>query len=112
MPHALLLAAVLFANPAAPGCGAVDGWNDGRAGTVAIVACRASEYLEAHHLGEALHQLRRERDDIDTRLVSVTLAEQNALRRRQRQIDTDLEAIRGVATIKGWPLDIAQEITP
>ena len=29
---------------------------------------------------------------------------------RRRQIETDLEAIRGIATIRHWPLDIRQEI--
>lgn len=112
MPHAFLLAAALFTHQTAPACAAVDGWNQGRAGEVATAACVAADYREAHRLGEALHLLKTERDGIDPRLASVKAAEQNALRRRQRQIDTDLEAIRGVATIRGWPLDIKPEITP
>jgi len=112
MPHAFLLAAALFTHHTAPACTAVEGWNAGRTGQVAISDCNAADYREGHRLGEALHQLKTERDGIDPRLASVKAAEQSALRRRQRQIDTDLEAIRGVATIRGWPLDIKPEITP
>lgn len=108
----LLLAAALSANPSMATCKEVEGWNDGRIGRVANAACAAAAYREAHRLGEALHQLRSERDEIDLRAARLKAAEQAALRRRQRQIDTDLEAIRGVATIKGWPLDITPEITP
>jgi hypothetical protein len=93
-------------------CDPVHGWDAGREGKPGNAACGADAYREAHRLGEALHQLKQEHAAIESRLATLTAAEQGAQRRRQRQIMIDLEAIRGVATTHGWPLDIAAEITP
>lgn len=110
----MMMLAVLAAAFAAsdPACEPVLGWNAGREGRPAIVACTANEYREAHRLGEALHQLNREHAQIEAGLATIAAVDQGAQRRRQRQITIDLEAIRGVATTHGWPLDIAPEITP
>ena len=111
MLETLLLVAAFTIAPA-PDCTAQAGWNAGREGQVAAAACRDEEYREAHRLGEALHLLKQEHAGIESRIASGTEADAGALRRRQRQITIDLEAIRGVATTRGWPLDIAPEITP
>ena len=109
MIESLLLALTFVLSPA-PDCAAQAGWNTGREGKVAAEACRDEDYREAYRLGEALHQLKQEHAGIESRIA--TEADAGALRRRQRQITIDLEAIRGVATTRGWPLDIAPEITP
>jgi hypothetical protein len=111
MLSTLLLAAV-FTAADGPGCTAVSGWNGGRAGTPADAACGDADYREARRLGDALRQLRAEREDIERRIAEADAAEKAELARRQRQIDTDLEAIRGIATIRSWPLDVKQDITP
>jgi hypothetical protein len=106
MPPLLFL--LVFA--AAPAdCTPLAAWNAGRAGVTAAIACPEPDYREAHRLGLALHALRRERDALEVQAVQAAPGARGALRRRQRQLDTDLEAIRGLATIKGWPLDLAQE---
>jgi hypothetical protein len=107
----LLTALLLASSP--PDCAALRGWDAGRGGIAALPACaEAPDYREAHRLGDALHALKRERDALHLRLARATPAERGALQRRQRQLDTDLEAIRGLATIKGWPLDPVQEPPP
>jgi hypothetical protein len=111
MPLPALLV-LLSAATSTPDCADVAGWNAGRAGRAAPAECATEGYQEAHRLGQALHELKREHADIDARAQTTPAAELGALRRRQRQIDIDLEAIRGVATTRGWPLDIAPEITP
>lgn len=111
MIDSLLLLLALGAAPA-PDCTAVAGWNAGREGGSASAACTSDDYREAHRLGAALHELKREHAGIEARLPTLPEAGHGAQRRRQRQITVDLEAIRGVATTRGWPLDIAPEITP
>lgn len=106
------LLVVALAAPADANCADVVGWNAGRAGHLVSERCAQEGYREAHRLGEALHQLRQEHAQIEARIATMPEAERGAQRRRQRQITVDLEAIRGVATTKGWPLDIAPEITP
>ena len=88
---------------AASACAPVDGWNAGRAGKPADAACAAAEYAEAHKLGQALHGLAGERAAIEAGMKSLAADEQGKQRRRQRQLETDIEAIHGVATIRGWP---------
>jgi hypothetical protein len=111
MLESLLLVAAFTVAPA-PDCAAQAGWNAGREGQVAAAACSDEDYREAHRLGEALHQLKQEHAEIESRIATLAEADRGAQRRRQRQITIDLEAIRGVATTRGWPLDIAPEITP
>ena len=106
------LLAMALAAPSIADCADVAGWNAGRAGQVVSTHCPEDGYREAHRLGEALHQLKQEHATIESRIASGDQADAGPLRRRQRQITIDLEAIRGVATTRGWPLDIAPEITP
>jgi hypothetical protein len=90
-------------------CSPQAAWSAGREGAAAAPGCGTAEYREAHRLGQAVHDLRQERDALERQAARATPDAAGALRRRQRQIDTDLEAIRGLATIKGWPLDLVQE---
>lgn len=102
----VVLAGLLCATGVAQAaCGAVDGWQDGRAGKGRADGCSAAEYVEAHRLGASLHDLQVEHRSIGETLATGTAKDAGAQQRRQRQIDNDIEAIRGVATIKGWPLD-------
>lgn len=88
---------------AASTCAPVDGWNAGRAGQPQSAACSAADYAEAYKLGGALHALRVERDRIEADFKSMNAAEQGAARRRQRQLQNDIEALHGVAVTHGWP---------
>lgn len=85
-------------------CSAVDGWQDGRAGKGRHDGCAETEYVEAHRLGASLHELEVEHRAIARKLADAPGVDAGPQRRRQRQLDNDIEAIRGVATIKGWPL--------
>lgn len=88
-------------------CAAVDGWQDGRAGKGRADGCDAAEYVEAHRLGASLLELQVERRGIAQAVAAKTVTDVGAQQRRQRQLDNDIEAIRGLATIKGWPVDAA-----
>ena len=109
MGEVLLLLATL-ATP--PDCSALAGWNSGRRGAIAVAECADETYQEGYRLGDALKELQDERDDIARDLPTLTVEAGSAARRRQRQIDIDLEAIRGLATIKAWPLDPPPEPSP
>ncbi len=100
-----LMFVLLMSAATAPPCAAVDGWNAGRHGKPAAAECAAADYAEAHKLGQALHELLGERASIEAGLKSLSAEEQGKQRRRQRQIDNDVEAIYGVATIKDWPYE-------
>lgn len=109
-----MLLSLLFAAAAAapaPACTPLDGWNHGREGGQARSECGA-DYLEAHRLGDALHALKREHAELARQRRGAAPAQDGALLRRQRQIDIDIEAIRGVATTRRWPLDVTPEIEP
>jgi hypothetical protein len=108
MLASVLLGLLLAAQPA--GCSEVDGWNGGRAGSPASTECKEESYQQAHRLGLALHELKTERAAIETRIDSLPQEKRGAQRRRQRQIDNDVEAIRGVATVNGWPLDVTHKL--
>lgn len=105
------LFAAAAATPSLPGCAGVDGWIGGHQGEPARKQCGA-DYEEAHRLGQAVHALKREHAELTTLRLGATAEQVGPLQRRQRQLEIDLEAIRGVATTQGWPLDIAPEITP
>lgn len=102
-------ALALTANPP---CAALDGWNAGRSGTEARATCDGEDYREAHRLGDALKQLQDEHARIERGLPGLEPAARAAARRRQRQLEVDLEAIRGLATIKAWPLEPAAARRP
>lgn len=101
----ILLAALAAAGCSSPGadCRAVDGWRQGGAGLTALPGCVNRGYREAHELGSSLQALQVERASIDAQILEEPDAAA-ALRRRQRQIDVDIEAIRGLAVIEGWDL--------
>ncbi len=108
----LLLAAAPAAVAVTPACSAVDGWNAGRRGAPADGGCGAEGYVEAYRLGEALAQLKARREALDAQAAGM-LDKAGALRRQQRQIDVDIEAIHGVATLRGWPVQtLSQETHP
>jgi hypothetical protein len=100
MPLPLFVA--LFA---ATACAPVDGWNAGRAGQAQTADCAAADYVEAWRLGDALHGLARARATLEAGMASLDAAEKATARRRQRQLDTDIEALHGVATVRGWPYE-------
>ena len=85
------------------------GWSDGRGGHTANVACAASSYVEAHRLGDAMRTLEAEQAAIALELPTLDAESRNTHLRRQRQIDTDIEALRGVATIRGWRAEATGE---
>jgi len=101
----VLLAVLGMAGCSSPGadCRAVDGWRQGGAGVQALPGCVNPAYREAHELGSSLHALQVERVSLDAQILEEPDAAP-ALRRRQRQIDVDIEAIRGLAVIEGWDL--------
>lgn len=103
------LSPLLLITAASLDCSPQAAWKAGREGEAAARDCGTAEYREAHRLGQAVHDLRRERDAVEQQAARATPDAAGALRRRQRQIDTDLEALRGLATIKGWPLDLRPE---
>jgi hypothetical protein len=90
-------------------CDASTAWNDGRTGRIARPGCGEDAYLEAHRLGEAVHALETERVAIIGELASLDETARAIRLRRQRQIDNDLEALRGIATIRGWAFDTIKE---
>lgn len=108
MPLRFFLLALALCLPwsvAQAACSAVDGWQDGRAGKGRHDGCGEAEYVEAHRLGTSLHELEVEHRAIARKLAEAPGVDAGAQQRRQRQLDNDIEAIRGLATVKGWPLD-------
>ena len=96
----------------AAACADVDGWNAGRHGQRADSACTADAYAEAFRLGEALADLHARHAALETRIAAEP-DDAGALRRQQRQIGVDIEAINGVATVRGWPTQLRNgETTP
>lgn len=98
----LCFALLPLACAAKPDCTDVSGWNAGREGKSADSACTADAYAEAFRLGEALADLVMRRAALDKRIAQ-SPDDVGALRRHQRQIDVDIEAIHGVAMLRGWP---------
>lgn len=92
---------------AAAGCSELDGWNTGRQGQDASTECGESAYAEAYRLGEALADLQAKRAAVAGEIKAGTADDIGALRRRQRQLDVDIEAIHGVATLRGWPVEVS-----
>jgi hypothetical protein len=82
-------------------CQSLDGWLQGTSGSNVLPGCVNRTYQEAHELGRSLHELRTERDGLELRIANEPDAAA-ALRRRQRQLDIDIEAIQGLAVIEGW----------
>lgn len=99
------------AHAAQPDCTDVAGWNSGRHGQPAEAKCTADAYIEAFRLGEALADLRTRHAALETRIAQ-SPDEAGALRRQQRQLDVDIEAIHGVATLRGWPTRLPEGEAP
>lgn len=97
---------------AQPDCSEQNGWDTGRHGQPADAACSQEDYLEGHRLGEALADLRTEREALEVRIKAAPADTVGVLRRQQRQLDVDIEAIRGVATLRGWPDDVVSPSGP
>jgi hypothetical protein len=100
LPCLLLVALTGCRSPGAD-CRAIDGWRQGESGGSPLPGCIGAPYREAHELGRSLHALLQERAELDQR-IAVEADNAGVLRRRQRQIDIDVEAIRGLAVIEGW----------
>lgn len=91
---------------AAPACSEMDGWTAGRDGSSADTACTGDDYAQAHRLGAALADLRQQHAELEAR-IKAGADNVGVLRRQQRQLDVDIEAIRGVAMVRGWPDGVA-----
>lgn len=102
---------LLAVHAAQPDCTDIAGWNSGRHGQTAEAACTADAYVEAFRLGQALADLRTRHAALETRITQ-SPDQAGALRRQQRQIDVDIEAIHGVATLRGWPTRLPEGETP
>lgn len=94
------------AHSADPVCTELSGWTTGRDAKPAAAACTADSYAEAHRLGAALADLRAQHAALEAR-IKAGAGDIGVLRRQQRQLDVDIEAIRGVAMLRGWPDDVA-----
>lgn len=110
----LFLLAIVPCLSAAADCSALEGWNSGRSGNVVASVCASTDsYLEGYRLGESLFTLEQQRKQLDEQIAADTdPASTGTLRRRQRQLDVDIEAILGVATVRGWPTKVLPENTP
>ncbi len=107
LPYILATLVVLAsAGCRAPGadCRPIDGWQLGGGGRPAVPGCVNSGYRAAHELGRNLHELKTERAQLESRIAAAA-DDVDQARRRQRQIDVDIEAIQGLAVIEGWPID-------
>ncbi|MFA5591301.1 MAG: hypothetical protein WDA70_11425 [Lysobacteraceae bacterium] len=99
---------LLLSTPAFADCADVDGWNDGRHGKTAQTQCQSESYAEAFRLGEALAELQTRHAALESR-IQPDAEDAGVLRRQQRQLAVDIEAIHGVATLRGWPVGTPQE---
>ncbi|MCB1559516.1 MAG: hypothetical protein KDI75_00195 [Xanthomonadales bacterium] len=101
----LLLAACAHApnEQAAADCSPRDAWERVRAGVATQAACEADDYLRAARLARELGGLEAQRAQLDASLAGLDAASPavGQTRRRIRQIDVDIEAIRGVAVTRG-----------
>ncbi|MEJ5209124.1 hypothetical protein [Denitratimonas sp. CY0512] len=99
---------LLLSTPAFADCADVDGWNYGRHGKTAQTQCQSESYAEAFRLGEALAELQTRHAALESR-IQPDAEDAGVLRRQQRQLAVDIEAIHGVATLRGWPVGTPQE---
>jgi hypothetical protein len=102
VPAALLLALVVVACTRPADCLPETAWLHGRDGRPATPGCRGEDYLGAHRLGAALHALRDEHRALEAELAAAPESRQGPIRRRQRQLQVDIEAVQGLARINGW----------
>ena len=100
----------MLVHAAEPVCTELDGWTTGRDGKAADAACTSESYGEAYRLGDALADLRERHAALEAR-IKPDADDVGLLRRQQRQLDVDIEAIRGVAMLRGWPDDVSERST-
>lgn len=102
--------ATTLARASEPACTELDGWSTGRDSKAADNACNTDSYAEAYRLGEALADLRARHAALEAK-IKPDADDVGLLRRQQRQLEVDIEAIRGVAMLRGWPDDVATRPT-
>src|SRR5690606_32064705 len=96
---ALLLVGAAVAAPAEP-CTDQRGFDRGRAGLARAEQCAAEDYASAWRLGESLRTLAAERDALAAGQAGRDPAARNAAARRIRQLEVDIEAIRGLLQLR------------
>lgn len=89
-------------------CTAEKGWEAGRSGNALSTLCTQEPYQEAYRLGSALAELHARHAELGAQMEK-TPEKTGELRRLQRQVDVDIEAINGVAVLRGWPMSPLQE---
>ena len=95
----LLVLAVSGGAPAEP-CTEQRGFDRGRADLERAAHCAAEDYAAAWRLGEAMRELLAERDALAAGQDARDASARNAAARRIRQLETDVEAIRGVLQLR------------
>lgn len=76
------------------------GFDRGRAGLERAGHCGADDYASAWRLGAALAALAAERDALAAGQAGRDAGARNAAARRMRQLEVDIEAIRGVLQLR------------
>src|SRR5690606_35313058 len=76
------------------------GFDRGRAGLARAEQCAAEDYASAWRLGESLRTLAAERDALAAGQAGRDPAARNAAARRIRQLEVDIEAIRGLLQLR------------
>lgn len=97
----LLLLVATAGGAAGEPCDGQRGFDRGRAGLEAAAHCGSDDYASAWRLGGELAALLRERDALAAGQSGRSAPEQNAAARRMRQLEVDVEAIRGVLQLRG-----------
>ncbi len=82
------------------------GWHDGQAGTPAMPDCSEvgqGTYLQGWRLGDTLRGFRERVIEIEAEMRDLDDPQRKGvLTHELRQIEIDMEAIRGAATVEGW----------
>lgn len=76
------------------------GFDRGRAGVERAAHCSADGYASAWRLGASLNELVAERDALAAGQDGRDAAARHAAARRMRQLEVDIEAIRGVLQLR------------
>ena len=103
---ALLLAACAHAprqQATTPDCAPRQAWTLVRGGEPLAAACQSADYRQAARLARELGGLKAQRAQLEAALAELASDSPAAgqTRRRIRQLEVDIEAIRGVATTRG-----------
>ena len=102
----LLLAACAQAprqQAATPDCTPRQAWEQERLGEPLTAACQSDDYRRAARLARELSDLEAQRAQLEAAMADLSedSAAAGQTRRRIRQIDVDIEAVRGVAVTRG-----------